>query len=535
MQYAVTAARWGVNGGVTAFYRLVTLVTDQEGLSTTSIVQAIKQAMKILGLKALVPALQLLVQKSMGTHPGNCIELIKGAAQRPLLQEKLFRAAAAVTLNPDHLTALVTAIPGLPELQEKMVGQMASHVEASRSPQLAVDTAAAMKRLGDMPLLQQQLAQAAVRAILAAGPVQHFSSSRKLMDAMKEHPVLLQQLVEGQVAAVIAAGPVQHLDICCELMGACKGLPALQGQLGEATVSALIAAGPVQHLSICCRLLEAFQGLPTLQRHLGESAVAAVIAAGPVQHFNSCCMFMEVFEGLPMLQRQLGEATAAALIAAGPVQHLSSCCKWMDLCASQVVVLQQMAGGVAAAVRSNRTAGLQAEKALQLLPLLTRQLPLYQAMQEAIAEGCLTSDACLTSQTDNSMLLLSGMLLQAPQLTERYYNRFAAAAVLRPNNYLLLKQLLNSAPVKVSLGSPGVQQLVAAQVANLQRMSQVPAFSWHMPQARMPGYPQVRPNIRHQGHAELRSHLICKGRLTTSYCLDLAVAVGLLHIHPYTP
>jgi hypothetical protein len=365
-----------------------------------------------------------------------------------------------------------------------------------------------------LPALQGQLGEATVSALIAAGPVQHFNSCCRLLKLFQGLPTVQRQLVEGAVAAVIAAGPVQHLDICCKLMRVCKGLPALQGQLGEATVAALIAAGPVQHLSDCCRLLEVFQGLPTLQGHLGEAAVAALIAAGPVQHFSSCCMLMEAFEGLPMLQRQLGEAAAAALIAAGPVQHLSSCCKWMDLCGSQVVVLQQMAGGVAAAVRSNRTAGMQADMALQLLQLLTRQLPLYQAMQGAIAEGCLTSDACLISQTDKSMLLLSGMLLQAPQLKERYYNRFAAAAAQRPNNYLLLKRLLASAPVKVSLGSPGVQQLVTALVAKLERMSQVPAFSWHMPQAKMPGYPKVNTKYKAPG--------TCRAKIT----LYLQVTLG---------
>lgn len=50
---------------------------------------------------------------------------------------------------------------------------------------------------------------------------------------------------------------------------------------------------------------------------------------------------------------------------------------------------------------------------------------------------------------------------------------------------------LQTSAVQAALDRPEVQQLVACQVANLQRMAAVPAFSWHMPQAKMPGFPQV--------------------------------------------
>jgi len=50
----------------------------------------------------------------------------------------------------------------------------------------------------------------------------------------------------------------------------------------------------------------------------------------------------------------------------------------------------------------------------------------------------------------------------------------------RQDSYDLLKQLLASGAVKEALASANVQQLVACQVANLQRMSRLPAFSWKM-------------------------------------------------------
>ena len=344
LTWAVKAVKEGLPGAVTAVQRLVTLVTSaQEGLTAQELVPALVQAVNVLGLRAMAPALQQLVHGSMAAYPSNCIELIKAVQAQPLLQELLATVAASLTLTPDNLTALVVAVPKLPAIQDQLVGKLAAAMQSSGSAQLAADTAGVLGRLRNMPRLQQQLARAA----------------------------------------------------------------------------------------------------------------------------------------------------AAALVAAGPVQHLSSCCKLMVACKEQPAILQDVAGGFATAVRSNRTAGMQAALALQLVQPLGSQPALYTTMQEAVAEGCLTSDACLTSQSDDSMLQLSAVLLRWPQLKDRYYSRFAAAAVQRSNSYSLLKQLLDSGAVKGALEVPGVQQLVAVQVARLERMAQVPAFSWHMPQACVSQYPQV--------------------------------------------
>ena len=334
----------GLTGAVTAVQRLVTLVTSaQEGLTAPALATALAAAVEVLGADATAPALQQLVQRSMAAHPGNCIALIQAVQRQQQLQVLLVTAAASISLPAAQLVALVLAVPGLPAVQEQLVGRLAAAVEASRSAQLAVDTAAVL------------------------------------------------------------------------------------GQL----------------------------------------------------------------RWLPQLQLQLAKAAAAALVAAGPVQHLSSCYQLLLACQEQPAMLQQVVGEIATAIRSNHTAGMQAALALQLLQSLGRQPALYQTLQEAVAEGCLTSDACLNSQSDDSMLQLSAMLLRWPQLKERYYSRFAAAAVQRPNSYSLLKQLLASDLVKGSLQVPGVQLLVAVQVANLAQMAQVPPFSWHMPQASVSRYPQV--------------------------------------------
>jgi hypothetical protein len=89
------------------------------------------------------------------------------------------------------------------------------------------------------------------------------------------------------------------------------------------------------------------------------------------------------------------------------------------------------------------------------------------------------------------MLLLSGMLLVDKQLWTTYYCYFAAAVAQRADSYSLLKQLLQSAEVQAVLSLPEVQQLVACQVANLERLSAVTPFSWNMPQAAFPSNKQV--------------------------------------------
>lgn len=116
-------------------------------------------------------------------------------------------------------------------------------------------------------------------------------------------------------------------------------------------------------------------------------------------------------------------------------------------------------------------------------------------MLNSALKGMFASDSSaslLSRQTDESMLLLSQLLLADAGLTRSYYAQFATAVAQRRSRYSLLKQLLQTAAVQAALELPAVQQLVACQVANLRRMAAAAPFSWHMPQASVPGNPEVR-------------------------------------------
>jgi hypothetical protein len=123
----------------------------------------------------------------------------------------------------------------------------------------------------------------------------------------------------------------------------------------------------------------------------------------------------------------------------------------------------------------------------RLLSALNSSAALRKRVESAIAEAIFTRSSLLTVQTEASMLRLSGTPLGNPQLRAAYYDHFASAVSQRRDSYELLKQLLQSGPVTAALATPEVQQLVACQLANLQRLSAVPPFTWNMPQAVVPG------------------------------------------------
>jgi hypothetical protein len=117
-------------------------------------------------------------------------------------------------------------------------------------------------------------------------------------------------------------------------------------------------------------------------------------------------------------------------------------------------------------------------------PELQRQLALQAAAY------LLGSAATFAAQAEPGLLQLSALLLSSAEL-RGYYGAFAALCVQRPANQGLLKRLLVSAAVREARQLPGVQQLAAARAAQLEAQAAPPQFSWCMPQAQLPGYPQV--------------------------------------------
>lgn len=168
---------------------------------------------------------------------------------------------------------------------------------------------------------------------------------------------------------------------------------------------------------------------------------------------------------------------------------------------------------------------------------LNSSAALRKRVESAIAEAVFTRASLLTVQTDASMLRLSSMLLGNPQLRAAYYDHFAAAVSQRRESYELLKQLLQSAPVTAALATPEVQQLVACQIANLQRLSAVPPYMWNMPQAVVPGGVQ---NSQQVSGASIRVAeipcLLCSMQQSTSVALSARVIStctlrGYIHAH----
>ncbi|KAF6258829.1 hypothetical protein COO60DRAFT_1085303 [Scenedesmus sp. NREL 46B-D3] len=173
-----------------------------------------------------------------------------------------------------------------------------------------------------------------------------------------------------------------------------------------------------------------------------------------------------------------------------------------SVCQEQQEMTDQLVGSVCSAVR-NSTVVWQVTGLVRLLDALDVLQPTKaarQALLTAAVEGLFENNSSnssnnssnlLSSQTDDSMLQLSHLLLSELPLAAAY-GRFAAAVAARKDNSLLLKQLLQAESVGQALDSASVQRLVAFQVANLERSSVVPPFNWRMPHAKLPSHPQAQ-------------------------------------------
>jgi hypothetical protein len=212
--------------------------------------------------------------------------------------------------------------------------------------------------------------------------------------------------------------------------------------------------------------------------------------------------------------KEMPEARAAVLTAAvdraaasvhasafGMPEHISTVVALLEMCRGQQQLQEQLIDAVCTSIRSGTVAwhvtvlrpllqALEASPAARL-SVLTAAVEVLFDIQNNNSSNTLGFGVLLSKQTDASMLLLSELLLSQQQLSAAYFGRFAAAVTSRTDSYPLLQQLLSTAAVKGALDRVEVQQLVTCQVANLQRMAAVPQFTWHMPQAKIPNFPQV--------------------------------------------
>lgn len=321
------------------------------------------------------------------------------------------------------------------------------------------------------------------------------AAAAHVMDAEAVMPAL-RQLVMQQM-------PTQPVR-CISLIRKMVSQPELQQLLASAAVE----AAPVTLVEHLISLAVALTGLPEVQQAAIAKAAAAVradISAGTAEKVTS---LLTQLQSLPALQEQLAFAAAAALCSAGPMQHCNSVAQLLQVCQGQQQVVEQVVGSLCSAVCISmmpwQVGGLmQLLQALEALPA-ARQAVLAAAMQgmfgcnNAVSVGI--SNMLLSNQTEDSLLQLSQLLLTQAELAEAYYGRFATAVMARRDTYPLLKKLLQTESVQSALGRPAVQQLVACQVANLQRKSAAPPFSWHMKEARLPSYPQVSAGFDQKMH-----------------------------------
>lgn len=459
MEQGVEAVNLGIEGAAGLVQRLLTAVASspQSVLTDTALPPALAAAATALGAAAVGPPLQQLVNKCMPTQPGSCIAVIEGLSAAQELQQQLATAAlaAAPATLVDHLVKLILALPGLPAVQQQVVDKLVAAVQGDQSAGIASKVAALLSQLDQLPKLQQQLASPTAEALCAAGPLVHINSILQLLGIKAAQPQLQEQ-VGAAVATKLRQDGGWQASSMLQLVGKLQRAAGLQKLLRAEIAASIFASSTI----LANQTDESMLQLSNMLLQTAELCSA---------HYSGFAAAVAERRGNFDLLKQLLQSQ---LLQAASVEQ------------------KQLIDHVCAALR-RRTHTWQLSEAMPLLEILSGVAALQQMVRATIAECMFTNSHLLSSQTDDSMLQLSGMLLSHKQLKAAYYDVFADVVVKRRNNYNLLKQLLQSAPVRSALPMPEVQQLVSCQVANLERMSAVPPFSWHMPQAKLSSYPEV--------------------------------------------
>jgi hypothetical protein len=494
LKLGTKAVKLGVEGAAEQLQRLLLSVCLRPVEETTAAAALAAAAAAVLNAAVVGPALLQRVAVDMAARPNSCIVLIKGLAEQQQLQEPLAAAAVAAATGADveNLIALAFAVPNLPAVQQAAVVKAAAAVQGDASAALAGTAVPLLQQLQGLPQLQQQLAAAAVAAVPG-------SEVEQLVALALAVPDLLAVM---QAAVAKAAVAVQNgLAVAAKavpLLQQLQALPELQQQLAAAAAVAGLFNTQVQPL---VALALAVPDLPDLQQAAVAKAAAAVQADPTGLLAVRAAPLLQRLQALPQLQQQLAAAGVAALRVAGPMEHCSTAVLLLQSCKGYELRMprEQLLGAICRETSSGRASSWQMTELQQLLQATPVAEGARAAMLAAAAQGMFLSNssAVLQSrQTDDSMLLLSQLLLGDAGLTRSYYSRFATAVAQRRENYSLLKQLLQTAGVRAALELPGVQQLVSCQVANLQRLAAVAPFSWHMPQASVPSYRQVSCHLQ---------------------------------------
>lgn len=344
------------------------------------------------------------------------------------------------------------------------------------------------------------------------------------MQAAPQLPELQQHVVAEVVAALQAdpscMKPIRNMFLmppkrgprpppdtrmtCLQLAESLQRFPALHEQLCAAVSDVVCAASGEARAALQAGMLEALAPFPQLQQRLVTS-LAASMRAEP-KYTGACDLadLVQAVEEQPVeLRTCLAAAAVAVVKAEGAVRHSSDCIQLMEALGWAPELQQELLEALAGDVRAGGTKQ-QAEELVELVSKL-KGLPLLQEqLAEAVAEALVGNPVAFASQTVKGLCQLSDLLLGRPALRSKHYSQFAAACLQRPAQYHLLCTLLATAQVRGALQVPGVQQLVAAQVALLGKLTLQPGqqeegWEWRMVDAALPGYPEVRGPMPRNG------------------------------------
>jgi len=470
-------------------------------------------AVSVPGLPALqqqvVDKLTAAVQQDQSAQlAGNVAAAVHKLQQLPQLQQQLATAAATMLCAAGpmahyrSIVQLLRACQGQEQLREQLVAAVCSALRGSGTAawQVSGVTGLLEALLNDRPAQQQ---------VLAAVAQSMFSNAALLQAQTDDSMVTLSGLLLQEpelaathypdFAAAVAGRPNNH-NLLMQLLqsGPVAADAAARGLLVGAVAAALPVSSSWQ-VSSLMTLLGLLEESGSQQQQLKDAMVQGLFANSNLLSSQTADSMLQLSNLL--LSNAVFTAAHYAAFAGAVAQRPVSTKLLMRLLQSASVASSTSAKAalIRAAAAPLRTGAdvWQVAEAVQLTGALQGVPTLQQTWRAAIAESVFTKSTLLARQTEQSMAQLSTMLLADVQLQAAYYDRFAAAVIQRPDNYKLLKQLLQSGPVRASLDCPEVQQLVSCQVKNLEGLSAVPPFSWAMPEASLHSWPQVSWGHKH--------------------------------------
>jgi hypothetical protein len=447
-------------------------------------VEALRQRSAHAARQGAVRALQLAAQAQRKGLQGAEAAAVRLLGALATLPQPLYDGSAAA----GELAAAAGAFGGSEDFRAALQALVLRC--AAQQPAACV---ALVRACSQQQGLQHRLAAAAATGWLEQGAGKHLHELVQLALAVPAQPELQEHLVGAAGAAAKQDASGQLARACLPLIRDLEAQPRLQALLAEAAAAPLLANAATSAQACVALALELPPGRqPQLQQQL-VSGAAEGLRASPAAVLHQAEPLVALVAGLAQrreLQAQLAAVVGGALVSAGAAPNARAC---IGLAA--VLPAGDLQNGLVAAVsaglRSWTGPALLCDGCLALLGPL-RQLPHLQAhLAGALADALLRSDAAVAAQPEQGLLQLSDMLLGRPELAATHYGRFASGVASRADSAGLIGRLLASQRVAAALELPGVQRLVEAQVVNLQALCSPSQFSWRMPQAQLPAYPEV--------------------------------------------